>query len=106
MLTPSEDITTADQPDVVVDNLKAYLNSLAAGLEAMRRAARSKVVGRRVRIISTRYNGQPYGRSRKALTGKECVISSVGDGLNYVFIESEREALHLEDFEFIEPTND
>ena len=56
---------------------KTELFLLCSEADRLEGVATRKVVGRRVRIISKTFNGQPYGRSRKTLTGREYYVKSV-----------------------------
>ena len=62
-------------------------------LERIEAALNKRYAGKRA-VITSSYNGQPYGRSRPSMIGKTVVIEDVivSDSI-LVFIEGEREGL-------------
>lgn len=83
------------------------LNELADNIHIAARnlslEAHRKLRGTFVEIRSD-YNGQPYGRSRPSLRGKQCKIRSAftdEDGL-HIFIEGHRLSLHRDAVRFLE----
>lgn len=79
--------------------------------DRMESDANDMLIGKRVRITSKTFNGQPFGRSRKPLTGKVFKIQKVlldggGDGSQVVLwigrMVWETLACGLEDVEFVE----
>ena len=85
-------------------DLKEELAKLVKAQDDLRMRATSLVIGRPVRIISD-YNGQPYGRSRKSMKGREMTVERVGSidphwGIS-LFLRGERVAIWESEVEWL-----
>lgn len=88
--------------------LRCSLDADRRAAQQVQDAARKLVVGKRVRVTS-KFNGQPYGRSRPPLTGKILIIDSVfldGSEVSFTGHHEDGSWLHagfsLSDIEFLE----
>src|ERR1700675_4293680 len=85
-------------------DLKEELAKLVKAQDDLRMRATSLVIGRPVRILSD-YNGQPYGRSKKSMKGREMTVERVGSidphwGIS-LFLRGERVAIWESEVEWI-----
>jgi hypothetical protein len=85
-------------------DLKEELAKLVKAQDDLRMRATSLVIGRPVRILSD-YNGQPYGRSRKSMKGREMTVERVGSidphwGIS-LFLRGERVAIWESEVEWL-----
>ncbi len=86
-------------------SIPAQLASLSESVRAAEEKARSLVLGRRVRIVSA-YNGQPFGRSRKPLTGKVFEVVGVSlDGSAFsLWLSGNGLSIGIDEVEFLDET--
>ena len=86
--------------------MKSYIQGKVAAIAAIKDEVKNTLTGKRVRIISEHYNGQPYGRSRKCLKGHEDkIVSVVIDSEHcWVWVEKYRDCagLRLDEVEFLD----
>jgi len=86
------------------NKLSRVLELLTEMIES-EKGIKALLIGRRVRIISN-YNGQPYGHSKKPLTGLEFVIEGVQvdtlSGINLRAPTGHRLYLGIEEVEFLD----
>jgi hypothetical protein len=85
-------------------DLKAELAKLLKDQANIQSRATALVIGRPVRIKSD-YNGQPYGRSRKSMKGREMTVERVGTidphwGIS-LFLRGERVAIWESEVEWL-----
>jgi hypothetical protein len=85
-------------------NLKEELSKLLKDQVDLHQKANALVVGRPVRILSE-YNGQPYGRSRRSMKGREMTVESVASidphwGIN-LFLRGERVSIREKEVEWL-----
>jgi hypothetical protein len=85
-------------------DLKEELAKLVKAQNDLRMRATSLVIGRPVRILSD-YNGQPYGRSRPSMKGREMTVERVGSidphwGIS-LFLRGERVAIWESEVEWL-----
>ena|SRR5271157_1663306 len=85
-------------------NLKDKLAELIQDQQNLQLKASALVIGRPVRILSD-YNGQPYGRSRKSMKGREMTVERVGSidphwGIS-LFLRGERVAIWEKEVEWL-----
>jgi hypothetical protein len=85
-------------------NLKEELAKLVKEQADLTFRATALVIGRPVRILSD-YNGQPYGRSRKSMKGREMTVERVGSidphwGIS-LFLRGERLAVWDKEVEWL-----
>ena len=85
-------------------DLKEELAKLVREQDDLRMRASALVTGRPVRILSN-YNGQPYGRSRKSMKGREMTVERVGSidphwGIS-LFLRGERVAIWEKEVEWL-----
>jgi hypothetical protein len=96
---PSETVTGDDAA-------RLQAQAIMRELHRLQDWANERYKGRRIRFVGS-FNGQPWGRSRKSLAGKEAIITTVYlcERRGVTFHSSEPEFIHagfdLNDVEFI-----
>lgn len=86
-----------------IDELKSVLKNL----DQIVKDLNSQYAGKKAKIISSTYNGQPYGSSKPKLTGKvyniKYIFVSTSSNSNIgVFLEGQSLSLRLDEIEIIE----
>lgn len=84
-------------------NVKEELERMHSDSKDLHARLQGLVKGRKVRIASN-YNGQPYGRSRKALTGQVFEVERAGLDPHwgiYLFLKGERLSIRANEVEWL-----
>lgn len=83
--------------------IQAAFSIVSDAQRAQEEKMRQVFVGRKVQIVSA-YNGQPYGRSKRVLTGRVFEIESVSLRWEHpsLTLKGQRIPVHLDDVEFLD----